>query len=199
MNRWGVGIGIVLMLAGLAGCAGEDPDVRRGNLFFKNKQFDAAYKAYEQATERDPKLLDSVRENLKKSYYYYGGSLEMGDSLDGAIKYYEKGFALDPSEAGMCEKLAKYYWEDKNWEKAANYYGRLVELDGEAPDTEKKWAIMGQDYYALGYALYQSGKYKESAEALQNSLKVSPKGGFASRAKEALAAAKAKIAKVSGQ
>jgi tetratricopeptide (TPR) repeat protein len=190
---------LVLVLAVLAGCAGEDPDVRRGNLFFQNKQFDSAFKAYEQATARDPKLLDLVRENLKKSYYYYGGSLEMGDSLDGAIKYYEKGFALDPTEVGMCEKLAKYYWEKKNWEKAANFYGRLVELDGEAPDTEKKWALMGQDYYALGYANFQSGKYKEAVEAFQNSLKVAPKGNVAAKCREALAAAQEKVAKVKGQ
>ena len=196
IGKWAV---LVLVVAWGVGCAGEDPDVRRGNLFFKNKQYDAAYKAYEQAVTRNPKLVDLVRENFKKSYYYYGGALEMGDSLDGAIKYYEKGFALDPTEAGMCEKLAKYYWQRKEFEPAAKYYGRLVELDGEAPDTDKKWAIMGQDAYALGYALFQSGKYKESIEAFQNSIKVSPRGSFAAKAKDALVAAKDKVSKLKGQ
>jgi len=195
MHKWVKIVSLVVFAALFAACSSEDPDVRRGNLLYKNKQYDTAFKAYEQAVAKNPKNLDLVRQNFKNAYYYYGGSLEMGDSLDGAVKYYEKGFALDPSDAGMCDKLAKYYWDRENFEKAADYFQRLVELDGEAPDTDKKWSVMGEDYYALGYSQFENEKYAEAIDAFQNSIKVSPKGQFAEKAKSALTAAKVKTKK----
>jgi tetratricopeptide (TPR) repeat protein len=196
MHRGFLALTLAVVVGLAAGCGpAESPDVRRGNLFFKNKQFDAAFQAYEQALAKDPKLLDTVRQNLKKSYYYYGGQLEMGDSLEGAMKYYGKGFALEPTDAGICAKLAKYYWEGKNFELAANYFNRQVELDGELPDTDNKWALMGQDYYTLGYSQFQNRKYQEAIDAFTNSLKISPKGAYAAKAKDALEAAKDKLKK----
>lgn len=197
MHQWTKALTAAVVAVGIAGLAGcgpaEHPDVRRGNLFYKNKQFDAAFKAYEQAVEKDPKQVDIVRKNLKNSYYYYGGQLEMGDSLDGAMKYYEKGFALDPTDAGMCHKLAKYYWDNKEFAQAGNYFSRLVELDGEAPDTDSKWAAMGEDYYALGYCFFETKKYGDAVAAFKNSLKVVPKGKLAAKVKDALGAAQDKL------
>lgn len=193
MNKWLKTVSLVCVAVGFVACASEDPDVRRGNLFYKNKQYDSAFKAYEQAVARDAKQLELVRQNFKNAYYYYGGSLEMGDSLDGAVKYYEKGFALDPTDAGMCDKLAKYYWDQQDFEKAAEYFQRLVELDGEAPDTDKKWSVMGDDYYALGYSQFENEKYPEAIAAFENSLKVAPKGQYAAKVKSALTAAKGKL------
>ncbi len=186
---------LVSMVVVMAGCSGEDPDIRRGNLFYKNKQWKEAAEAYQRAVDRDPKNLDSIRQNLKNALYYYGGQLEMGDSLDGAVKYYEQGFALDPAELGICHKLANYFLEQKNYAKAANYFSRLVELDGEAPDTDQKWLVMGEDYYALGNCLYQTGKYPEAIEAFKNSVKVSPKGRFAATSKTAIEASQQKLKK----
>lgn len=196
MKRFCLGMSVLAVWLACGGCGPSvDPAVRRGNMFFENKKYDEAFKAYEQAVAKDPKNVDLVRQNMKKAYYYYGGSLEMNDSLEGALKYYEKGFALDPTDAGMCDKLAKYYWQQQNFEKAGNYFNRLVELDGEAPDTEKKWRVMGDDYYAQGYCFFEMKKYPEAIEAFKNSLKVSPKGQFAAKAKEALAAATEKLKK----
>ncbi len=186
----------VLLGMSLIGCGpSEDPEVRMGNMFFKNKQFDNAYQAYEKAVAKNPKNLDAVRANFKNAYYYYGGQLEMSDSLSGAVKYYEKGFALDPTDVGMCNKLAKYFWDQKEYEGAAKYFSRLSELDGEAPDTNKKWVLMGEDYYAAGYALFQIEKYPEAIEAFKNSIKVSPKGKQAAKCKDAIAAAQEKLKK----
>ncbi len=193
--------GMTLVLAGLLGLGligcgpSEDAEVRTGNLFFKNKQFDAAYQAYEKAVAKNPKNMDKVRANFKNAYYYYGGQLEMSESVDSAVKYYEKGFALDPTDVGMCNKLAKYYWDNKEYEPSAKYFARLAELDGEAPDTDKKWILMGEDYYAAGYAYFQVGKYPEAIEAFKNSLKASPKGKQAAKCKDAMAAAQEKMKK----
>lgn len=196
MKRVRLGMGILAIGLVCWGCGpGVDPDVRRGNLFFENKKYDDAFKAYEQAVAKNPKNLDLVRQNMKKAYYYYGGALEMSDSLDGAVKYYEKGFALDPTEAGMCDKLAKYFWDQENFEKAGNFFNRLVELDGEAPDTPQKWKVMGDDYYAKGYCLFELKKYPEALEAFKNSLKVSPKGKFAPKVKDAMEAVAEKMKK----
>lgn len=185
--------GALVMLAGLTHCAGEDPDVRRGDLFYKNGKYYEAFQAYEKAVARDAKLLDTVkelREHFKDAYYYYGGQQEMNDALDSAVKYYEKGLDLVPNDPGMTDKLAKYYWKQENFEKAGKFFGHLVELDSEAPDTPKKWMILGEDYYALGYSLSQTKKYPEAVEALNQSLKASPKGKFAAKAKSAIEAAK---------
>jgi tetratricopeptide (TPR) repeat protein len=192
---------LAIVLAGLwvwslAGCGpSEDPQVRMGNLFFKNKQFDTAIQAYEKAVAANPKNLDTVRSNFKNSYYYYGGQLEMSDSPDAAIKYYEKGFALDPTDVGMCNKLATHYWDAKDYAGAVKYLVRLAELDGEAPDSDKKWSLLGEDYYNAGYAQFKLDKYPEAVEAFKNSLKVSPKGKKAAKCKEALGAAQAKLKK----
>ena len=192
---------LAIILAGLwvgsmAGCGpSEDPEVRMGNMFFKNKQFDSACQAYEKAAAKNPKNLDVIRANFKNSYYYYGGQLEMSDSLDSAIKYYEKGFALEPTDVGMCNKLATFYWDKKDYAGAEKYLARLAELDGEAPDSEKKWALMGEDYYNAGYAQFHIGKYAEAVASFKNCLKVSPKGKKAGKCKEALGAAQEKLNK----
>jgi len=192
---------MAMLLAGvwvwtLAGCGpSEDPEVRLGNLFFKNKQYDSAYQAYEKAVAKNPKNLEMVRANFKNAYYYYGGQLEMTDSPDAAIKYYEKGFALEPSDVGMCNKLATHYWDQKDYAHAVSYLTRLAELDGEAPDSEKKASLLGEDYYNAGYAQFQIGKYAEAVEAFKNSLKVSPRGKKAGKCREALAAAQDKLNK----
>ncbi|NTV52325.1 MAG: tetratricopeptide repeat protein, partial [Candidatus Firestonebacteria bacterium] len=184
MKKW-----VAIMLTGiwvgtLVGCGpSEDPQVRMGNLFFKNKQFDSAYQAYEKAVATNPKNLELVRANFKNAYYYYGGQLEMSDSKDAAIKYYEKGFALDPTDVGMCNKLATHYWDQKDYAGAVKYLARLAELDGEAPDSDKKWVLLGEDYYNAGYAQFQLAQYAPAVESFKNSLKVSPKGKKAGKAK----------------
>jgi len=187
----------MLVVAGLIGCAGEDPDVRRGNTFFGNKKYYEAFQAYERAFARDPQIFDDqeLRERFKNAYYYYGGQLELSGSLEAALKYYEKGFELIPTDAGMCDKIAKYYWKEEDFDKAAKYFEYLVDIDAKAPDTDKKWKILGEDFYALGYSLYQIGKFEEAIEALRQSIKASPKGKFAKKAKSALDSAKYELKK----
>ncbi|MCK5218914.1 tetratricopeptide repeat protein, partial [bacterium] len=180
-----------------SGCGGEGPDERRGNLFFKNGKYYEAFQAYEKAVAKDAKLLESQEfaEKFKNAYYYYGGALEMSGSLDSAVKYYILGFNLVPTEVGICDKLAKYFWEKEEFAEGVKYFKRLVELDAESPDTDKKWAVMGEDYYALGYSLFKIKMYTEAIEALKQSLKVAPQGAFAKKAKNALAAAQAALKK----
>ena len=185
---------VVVLAAGLSGCGGgENADARRGHLFFKNGKYYEAFQAYEKAVAKDPKLLESQEfaEKFKNAYYYYGGALEMSGSLESAVKYYILGFDLVPTEVGICDKLAKYFWENEEFEKGVKYFKRLLELDAESPDTKKKWVVMGEDYYALGYSLFKLKQYPEAIEALEQSLKVSPRGAFANKAKNALGAARA--------
>lgn len=184
-----------LVVLGLAACAGEDPDIRRGNVFFSTHNYYEAMQAYEKAYARSPKLKENKEfiKNFKNAYYYYGGSLEMSGSLEAAVKYYEKGFDLDPNDVAICDKLAKYFWKEEDFEKSVKFFSRLVELDADMPDNAKKWATMGEDGYALGYALHEVKKYPEAIEALQQSLKVSPKGAYAAKAKSALEAARAAL------
>ncbi len=188
---------VLVLAAGLGGCGGEGPDERRGNMFFKNGKYYEAFQAYEKAVAKDAKLLESreFAEKFKNAYYYYGGALEMSGSLESAVKYYILGFDLVPTDVGICDKLAKYFWGDEEFEKGIKYFKRLLELDAESPDTDKKWAVMGEDYYALGYSLFKTKKYLEAIEALEQSLKVAPRGAFAKKAKSALAAAKAAMKK----
>ncbi|MCK5241157.1 tetratricopeptide repeat protein [bacterium] len=186
-----------VMVTGLIGCASEDPDVRRGNTFFGNKKYYEASQAYERAYKRDATLFEKAeqRERFKNAYYYHGGQLELSGSLEAALKYYQKGFELVPTDAGMCDKMAKYYWGEEEFEKAAKYFQHLVEIDAKAPDTDKKWVVLGEDFYALGYALYQTGDFEEAIEALQQSLKASPQGRFVKEAKSALTGAKYELKK----
>jgi tetratricopeptide (TPR) repeat protein len=188
---------VAIMVTGLIGCASEDPDVRRGNTFFGNKKYYEAFQAFERAYKKDATLFDEpeLRERFKNAYYYHGGQLELAGSLDAALKYYEKGFELVPTDAGMCDKMAKYYWAEEDFEGAATYFEYLVEIDAKAPDTDKKWVVLGEDFYALGYALHEIEEYEEAIEALQQSLKASPKGRFAKKAKSAIAGAKFEMKK----
>lgn len=176
-----------VMLAGLIHCASEDPDLRRGNVFFKSRKWYEAMQAYEKAYARDPKLFENpeLRENFKNAYYYYGGTRESGDSVEAAVKYYEKGFELIPGDMNICAKLADYYQSMEEWEKVAHYEAKMVELISNAADSQAKWDMLGRDYYALGYALYQQKKYDEAIEAFQQSIKAAPKGQFAAKAKSA--------------
>ncbi|MBN1594710.1 tetratricopeptide repeat protein [candidate division FCPU426 bacterium] len=188
---------LFLMALGLASCAGQDPDIRRGDTFFGNKKYYEAFQAYERAYARNEQAFEepALRERFKNAYYYHGGQLELAGSLEAALKYYEKGFALMPTDAGMCDKLAKYYWGEEDFEKCVEYFEILVELDAKAPDTENKWLILGEDFYALGYSLFKNKKYTEAIEALQQSLKASPRGKFAAKAKSALESAKFELKK----
>lgn len=197
MRNWISGITVIAVLMGMAGCGGVDPDVRRGNTFYANGKYYEASQAFARAQARKPEIFEDeeLRIRFKDAYYYYGGQMELAGSLDAAVKYYEKGFELVPTEAGMCDKLADYFWEGEEFAKAAKYFAVLVDLDAQAPDTEKKWMILGEDYYALGYSLYKSKRFEEAVEALQQSLKASPKGRFARKAKSALESAKYELKK----
>jgi tetratricopeptide (TPR) repeat protein len=187
----------LLLVAGLTHCGSEDADVRRGNLFYKNHQWFEAFSAYEKAMARNPKTFEAkdLRENFKNAYYYYGGTMEINGSLEAGKKYYELGFALVPTDAGICDKLAKFYWEKEEFEPAAKYFAILVDLDAQAPDTKQKWQVLGNDYYALGYSLFEMKKYPAAIEALQQSLKASPAGQFAGKAKSAMESAKFEMKK----
>jgi tetratricopeptide (TPR) repeat protein len=191
-----VGIALGCLLGAGLGCQGQDPDVRRGDLFYGNGKYYEAYQAYERAYARKAELFDDkeLRERFK-NVYYHGGQMELAGSLEPAIKYYEKGFDLVPDDPGMCDKLAKYFWAEEDFEKAAKYFGRLVELDAQAPDTERKWQVLGDDYYALGYSLAKIKKYQEAIEALRQSLKAAPRGRNAAKAKSALESAKFELSK----
>ncbi|MCD4814431.1 tetratricopeptide repeat protein [bacterium] len=198
MKAKGYGLIVVIIMAMMAGCAGQDPDVRRGNTFFENKKYDASFKAFERAYQRDPVIFDEdkeLRERFKNAYYYHGGQLELAGSLEAALKYYEKGFELIPTDAGMANKLAQFFWEDEDFDGAAKYYEYLVEIDAQAPDTDNKWAILSEDYYALGYALHQIEEYEEAIEAFQQSIKASPKGKFAGKCKSAIGGSKYEMKK----
>lgn len=192
-----VGVALGCLLGAGLGCQGQDPDVRRGDLFYGNGKYYEAYQAYERAYARKAELFDDkeLRERFKNAYYYHGGQMELAGSLEPAIKYYEKGFDLVPDDPGMCDKLAKYFWAEEDFEKAAKYFGRLVELDAQAPDTERKWQVLGDDYYALGYSLAKIKKYQEAIEALRQSLKAAPRGRNAAKAKSALESAKFELSK----
>lgn len=185
------------LIASLTGCGGQDPNVRRGDMFYKNGKYDDAAKAYETAIAKNKELMkdDAFREKFKNAYFYYGGQIEMSGSLDGAIKYYVKGFDIQPTDVGICDKLAKYFWEGEEFGEAAKYFKYLVEFDSNEPDTDKKWQQLHQDYYALGYALFQAKQYEEAKEALEQSIKAVKKGPKTKQAKSALAAVKQKLKK----
>jgi tetratricopeptide (TPR) repeat protein len=190
-----------VILAGLAqGCAQQDPDARRGDVFFKTKNYAEAIDAYGKAVARDPKLMEdkTFKDNYIKAHLYYGGRHEMSDSLDTAITYYEKALALDPNNpevSGVCDKIAKYYWKNENFAKAAEYFAILVNLDQAIPEEPKRKTMLGEDYYALGYAYYQVKDYAKAADALAKSVEISPDGRMAGKAAEALKAAKLKVNK----
>ena len=59
-NIW-LAVVVTSLALGWAACASEDPDIRRGNTFYKNRQWDAAFQAYERAVEKDPANLETVR------------------------------------------------------------------------------------------------------------------------------------------
>ena len=184
-----------ILLLSVVSCTKQDEDLRRAELFYKNKKFYEASQAYEKAAANDPKILEDpeIVEKFKNSYYYYGGSLEMSGSLEQAIPYYEKGLALAPKDLAICDKLAKHFWKEEDFEKSAEYFAKLVELDADLADSDQKWINLGEDYYALGYSLYQIEKDPEAKEALEQSLKVSPQGVYAKKAKSALDAIKSQM------
>jgi tetratricopeptide (TPR) repeat protein len=188
----------MMFLALLACSGGMDPDIRRGEVFFGNREWTEAIKMYEQALKRNPQAFDlkpEFKEHFKNAYYYRGGEMEGNGSLEAALKYYESGFDLIPNDAPMCDKLAKYYWKEEDFEPAVKYFSRLVELDANLPDEDKKWEVMHQDYYALGYSLIQLKKYSEGIEALQQCIKANKKGEFVQKAKSAIESAKFEMKK----
>jgi tetratricopeptide (TPR) repeat protein len=202
MKKTIVMVMVLGMVLAVAGCGEkQDPNVRRGDLFLKNKKFAAAIKSYEMAVKNNPALMqdDAFKMHFKDAYYYKGGQIELSadndpDILAAAYKYYVKGFDVWPKEVGICDKLTKYYWDQKDFATAAKYLRHMVEFDGAMPDTDKhKWLNLHNDYYSLGYALYQTKNYKEAREALEQSLKADKKGPKAAQAKSALAAIQQKL------
>ena len=190
-----MGVGAAVLIGLVYGCAQVDPDARRGDLFFKTKNYAEAIEAYGKALARDPKLIENkiFKDNYTKANLYYGGRHEMNDSLDTAITYYEKALAIDPNNpeiSGVCDKIAKYYWKNENFSKAAEYFLLLVNLDQAIPEEPKRKTMLGEDYYALGYSYYQVKEYVKAGEALSKSIAISPDGRMASKAKEAIKAAK---------
>ncbi len=204
MKKAAVMMMVLTMALAVAGCGEkQDPNVRRGDLFLQNKKFAAAIKAYETAVKNNPALMqdDAFKMHFKDAYYFKGGQIELSadndpDILAAAYKYYVKGFDVWPKEVGMCDKLTKYYWENKDFATAAKYLQHMVELDGNLPDTDKnKWGNLHNDYYSLGYALYQNGNYTEAKAALEQCLKAVKKGPKTAEANSALAAVNQKLKK----
>lgn len=195
---------IIGMVAIVAGCGEkQDSNVKRGDMFLENKKFAEAIQAYEKAVEAKPELMqdDIFKQHFKDAYYFKGGQVELSadsdpDILKVAYKYYIKGFDVWPKEVGMCDKLVKFFWEQEEFETAAKYLKHMVEFDAEMPETDKnKWPNLHNDYYNLGYALFEAGQYKEAKEAFEQALKAMKNGPKAKQAKSAIEAVSQKMNK----
>lgn len=86
----------------------------------------------EMALEAIPLLEELLKENPRAEVYYsLGEAYEMLKRDVGALDHYRKAVELDPNSAIAQYRLARIYYEQREYEKAVKGFDAALELDGD--------------------------------------------------------------------
>ncbi|RKR85642.1 tetratricopeptide repeat protein [Mucilaginibacter gracilis] len=99
------------------------------------------------------------------SYYETGYSLFSSGKGKEAISYIEKYLQLEPKAGGGYDLLGSIYDDDKQPDKAIEYYKKGIEADAEYQRL----------HYNLAIAYYRQGKFTEAEDCAIRAVKLDPK------------------------
>ncbi len=97
-----------------------------GQAYFKMKNYDLAFEAYDQGLKLDP-YRATLYKNIADIYY-------LRNQLDEAIKLNQRGFMLNPSDYHWPLALSLLYRDKKDLQTAKEYLNKALEL---APDNKE--------------------------------------------------------------
>lgn len=132
----------------------------RGNLYYKQSNFEKAMEDYQKAIELNPKDYDA--------YSNIGAVYHSQLNFERAIEEYSKAIELNPNNYKPYNNKGYVYYLQSNYHKAIENYTKAIELNTEN-DEDKAYT-----YLARGNAYNIQSKYHKAIEDYTKSIELSP-------------------------
>jgi len=192
---------LVLLMICLAGCVSAGPSIdkskmaegyyQKGLAYLQDRNFELASVEFNRSIQTDS--------SYKYSYYSLGYISDQQGKFDDAIGYYKKSISLDDAYSDAYNSLGVVYAKQQKWSEALKCYKKALENKlyptphvpylnmGDVYMNQKEYAKAVEAYrdakrfvqvdfiiLALGNALLEAGKFKESIAELQEGVSMAP-------------------------
>lgn len=152
---------VFLLLVGLVPIAQaqENAAFQRGLQHYVQKDFARARTHFERAVNQDSAV-------VKHQFFLGNAARKMGDTPV-AIHQYRRVLNLDPVHTSARTKLAKIFFDQKDWKKACEHFNHLAEANDETFEYR----------FRLGICQFKQGKLNAAKRNVLEAREISPKSG----------------------
>ena len=105
-----------------------------------------------------------LRENYADAYFMIAEELVKNQRGEGAVEYYEKAIAHDPSKLLYYVRLGAIHFRRRRYQQARTIYEQAAVRFPEAPEI----------HYLVGYAARAEGMYDDAQASFQRALALQP-------------------------
>ncbi|MGD0953287.1 MAG: tetratricopeptide repeat protein [Methanotrichaceae archaeon] len=136
--------------------------INKGNALMDQKKYDAAIKAYDEATKLSPN--NTKASTIKWAWDFKGLALCSQGKYDEAIKAYDEAIRLDPNWAGAWYDKGGALYNLKRYNESIESYDQAIKLNSSEPNY----------WFYRGNALGAQGKYDEAVKAYDKAIELKP-------------------------
>lgn len=133
-----------------------------GRAYMQLKAYDDAAKAFAAAVQSKP--------NYGDAWYQLGIALQMQNAYSHARQAYLTALSFFPNDPNLLYRLGFVYIQEKDWEQAAHFWGRLRDEYPDHPALVQVQQHLPHLYFNLGTQHYASGAMEEAQKAFLKTL-----------------------------
>lgn len=133
-----------------------------GRAYMQLKAYDDAAKAFAAAVQAKP--------NYGDAWYQLGIALQMQNAYSHARQAYLTALSFFPNDPNLLYRLGFVFIQEKDWEQAAYFWGRLRDEYPEHPALVQVQQHLPHLYFNLGTQHYANGAMQEAQKAFLKTL-----------------------------
>lgn len=154
-----------------------------GNDLYEQKQFDAAYRAFEQCVHLEQSGAADANSVLTAAYAYLADIDYMNGRMYDAERYAKKSMEYNPSSMASFT-LGHVYQDKKDYSMATQYYEQGIRFEPNRPSNAKYYGTLGYLYSIQGSPIFDLQKavekYEKSIEVYEDFHRQIVQAGFES-------------------